>query len=489
MAKACTIQYSTEGLSRAEVIVLLVNAFRTLKWGVEHLHPMRVVANVPWSAWSYGEVVSVEFNEASFIATCKFDRWSPLASKKRLQKDLDRMVEAFAEARVSINAQTMAAELKELEESGVMQLDASTSHSNEFKWKDIGSFFIPTKEFWATPLLIDISILVYILMVATGVHFMEPTSEQLLAWGANYRPATLGGDFWRLLTCCFVHIGVIHLVFNMYAMAMAGVYLEPMLGRWRVIALYVVTGVAASLASLWWHENTVSAGASGAIFGLYGVFLALLTTDLMQKDVRKQMLMSIGVFVGYNLLYGLKSGVDNAAHMGGLAVGLLCGFALYPSLRKPESASLKTLSLAAPAAAVFLVAAMMLFQLRNDDLQYEQRMEAFFPNQEVGMAIFAQWDAGATDADLLQEVEQNSLPAWRANDELLDALDDLKVSDNLARQHVLYHRYCDLRVASFELAQLLFNGSDDVGVRAEFERTLAEINVVILEMNGPTDEP
>ncbi len=72
-----------------------------------------------------------------------------------------------------------------------------------------------------------------------------------------------------------------------------------------------------------------------AFFGLYGVFIALLMTDLIHKDVRKSLLSSMGIFVVYNLVYGLKGGVDNAAHIGGLVSGLLIGFATYLALRKP----------------------------------------------------------------------------------------------------------------------------------------------------------
>ena len=332
-----TIRVETNGLSRSEVIVLLVEALRSLKWGVEHLHPMRVVAMTPRSWASHGEKVTIEIDGSGFNAQCKFDQWSPLAKRSRLQDDLDKLTSAFADARVNITPDQMSSELKELEESGVMQLDASTADANEFKWRDVGVLFIPRRGSWATPLLIDTSIVVYVLMVISGVHFMEPTVDQLIGWGGNLRAITLAGEQWRLLTCGFVHIGIVHLLFNMYALAMIGVQLEPLLGSTRTALLYVITGVAASMTSLWWHDNTVSAGASGAIFGLYGVFLALLSTDLIPKEARKQLLQSIGIFVLYNLMYGMKGGVDNAAHVGGLISGLVMGFALYPALRRVEN--------------------------------------------------------------------------------------------------------------------------------------------------------
>ncbi|MCH5686962.1 rhomboid family intramembrane serine protease [Niabella sp. W65] len=143
-------------------------------------------------------------------------------------------------------------------------------------------------------------------MVANGVHFLNPEGETLVRWGANFKPATLDGQWWRLLTNCFIHIGILHLLLNMYALMYIGSLLEPYLGKARFLTSYLLTGIAASITSLWWHDLTISAGASGAIFGMYGLFLAMLTTDLIEKEARKPLLTSIGIFVGYNLLYGLK---------------------------------------------------------------------------------------------------------------------------------------------------------------------------------------
>ena len=120
-----------------------------------------------------------------------------------------------------------------------------------------------------------------------------------------------------------------------------GLLLEPRLGTIRFLGAYILTGIAASITSLWWHDLTISAGASGAIFGMYGVFLAMLTTNLIEKSARKALLTSIGVFVFYNLVNGMKGGIDNAAHIGGLVSGLLTGYAFYPSLKRPEAINLK----------------------------------------------------------------------------------------------------------------------------------------------------
>src|SRR5689334_15201366 len=152
------------------------------------------------------------------------------------------------------------------------------------------SLFVPTKRLYFTPLIVDINIVLFIAMVVLNGDFetlMSPKSDVLIQWGANYKPLTLNGEWWRLFTSMFEHIGIMHLVMNMYALLFVGILLEPKLGKALFIVAYIVTGVMSGIVSLWWHDTLLGAGASGAIFGMYGVFLALLTTNFIEKTQRK----------------------------------------------------------------------------------------------------------------------------------------------------------------------------------------------------------
>ena len=186
--------------------------------------------------------------------------------------------------------------------------------------------------------LIAINVLVFVLMAVDGAGILDANGLVHIKWGSNFSPLTLSGDYWRLITCNFIHFGVIHLAMNMYCLFSIGVYLEPMLGKTKYITAYLATGILSAIASLWWHSGTVnSAGASGAIFGMYGLFLALLTTDLIPKSVRSAMLQSIGIFIVYNLVYGMKSGVDNAWHVGGLVSGFVIGYLYVIAIRAEKN--------------------------------------------------------------------------------------------------------------------------------------------------------
>lgn len=202
--------------------------------------------------------------------------------------------------------------------------------------KEYIEFLQPKGEYFITPILIYANLTVFLAMFFAGLGFMSFDGEDLLNWGANFRPLTTNGEWWRLITNIFLHGGLMHFVANMYGLLFVGLFLEPILGRTKYILAYLVTGILASCASLWWYDATVSIGASGAIFGLYGVFLALLLTKVFQPEFAKAFLISTSIFVGINLLMGLTGGIDNAAHIGGLVSGFIIGLILRFTLKPKQ---------------------------------------------------------------------------------------------------------------------------------------------------------
>lgn len=200
--------------------------------------------------------------------------------------------------------------------------------------KEMFDFFIPKDGFYITPILINLNLIVFIAMVIGGFGFVSFKGEDLLNWGANYRPVTTDGQWWRLLTNTFMHGGLMHILANMYGLLFVGIFLEPLLGKKKYLFIYLTTGILASVASIWWYKATVSVGASGAIFGLYGFFLATLLLKVFPQEIGKAFLVSTLVFVGFNLLMGFTGGIDNAAHIGGLVSGFLLGLLMSKQLKQ-----------------------------------------------------------------------------------------------------------------------------------------------------------
>jgi rhomboid protease GluP len=199
--------------------------------------------------------------------------------------------------------------------------------------KDLKDVLWPRPGYAATPIIIDLNFIVFITMVCSGLGFISFTTHDLLQWGGNYGPDVKNGQYWRLLSAMFLHGGIMHVLFNMYGLLFAGIFLEPVLGTLKFALLYLFTGIVASITSIWWHPDIVSVGASGAIFGIYGVFLALLTTNIFPAQLKKSFLITTSIFVGYNLLMGIRGNTDNAAHIGGLITGIIAGYSIYPLLR------------------------------------------------------------------------------------------------------------------------------------------------------------
>ncbi|MGI4827854.1 MAG: rhomboid family intramembrane serine protease [Janthinobacterium lividum] len=191
-----------------------------------------------------------------------------------------------------------------------------------------------------TPILIALNVLVFIAMLVGGLSPFDPTAEQVLRWGANFGPLTESGQWWRLFTACFLHFGIVHIGFNMYVLYQIGFFTERLFRGPRYLALYLVAGLGGNLIGLVLHPNVVAAGASGAIFGVYGGLLAYLLRyrGVANPQAAKAVTRSVFIFLGYNLLYGLADRhTDLTAHIGGLATGFLAGLVLAPkpgSLRK-----------------------------------------------------------------------------------------------------------------------------------------------------------
>jgi len=180
-----------------------------------------------------------------------------------------------------------------------------------------------------TQAIFGINIAVFVGMLLAGASLMSgPGGDGLLAWGANNGAYTLTGQWWRLLTSCFVHIGIIHLGFNMWCLWSLGGLAERLYGHVTFACIYLLCGIGGSLGSVFWHSSPImSAGASGAIFGIAGAVIASMKLgEFSSSEMAQSTMKSLMAFVGYNVVFGLVSGVtDNACHVGGLVTGLVLG--------------------------------------------------------------------------------------------------------------------------------------------------------------------
>jgi membrane associated rhomboid family serine protease/Flp pilus assembly protein TadD len=215
---------------------------------------------------------------------------------------------------------------------------------------------LATPSFLITKILIGLNALVFVVMVLRGVSPFLPTPQQAIAFGADSGPLTLGGQWWRLVTSMFVHFGIVHIGLNMWCLWNLGRAAEQLMGRASYLLAYFVSGIFASIASVYWHPMGANAGASGAIFGMAGVLVSYvyLKKTPSHLQINSKMLGSLGTFIAYNLAFGALPGISNAAHIGGLVMGLAVGAAL-PAAGASENARRTRLSIVVILSAIALI--------------------------------------------------------------------------------------------------------------------------------------
>jgi rhomboid protease GluP len=399
----------------------------------------------------------------------------------RTKKLMGQFTTMFYEVRNTISPEDLAQKYERLEphlaapDADILNapaVQAANRSSNFF------SLFLPQKGFFVTPIIIDLNILIWVAMVCTGVSFLEPDNKSLLEWGANLRPLTLEGDWWRLITSTFLHAGIFHLLLNMYALLYIGILLEPYLGKTRFAVAYLLTGVMASVSSLAWHSFTVSVGASGAIFGMYGVFLAMLTTNLIEKSKRNASLASILIFVGYNLFYGTKAGIDNAAHIGGLISGLVIGYLYYPGLKNPDKPRLAWSAMAVATLGTLVITFITLTRLPDDFKTYQEKMKAFIRMEEGALAVLRLPD-NTPNEQRLAAIKDTGLYYWGKNLQLVQEIKKLSLPAMIQEKVDTLILYCNLRIASYQFLYRTYQqggaptGSDSTAIYG------AQINALI----------
>ena len=183
--------------------------------------------------------------------------------------------------------------------------------------------------------LLAINVVVWLAMELAGG---SEDPDVLLRFGAMFGPLIASGEYWRLFTAMFLHVGILHLAFNAFGLLIFGRLVEGIYGPVRFALIYVLAGLSGSVASYLLNSISIGAGASGAIFGVLGALAAFfLARREMLGEMGRQNLTGLAVIAAFNLIFGFtQPGIDNWAHMGGLAGGFAIGMALAPNYRRVD---------------------------------------------------------------------------------------------------------------------------------------------------------
>lgn len=489
-------EFSFPGQTAEELLLISYGTFLELGWTLKYAGPAAIIGYTPRSWNKYDDEIMVEAADGTLTVTSSLVHNESFDMLGKNKKHINEFIAAFEKVKARRIQQEWNDELEKLRQQTIDTVTQQEKQSEEVN----EVMHLAGSSMYVTYGLIVINVIVFILMAIDGAGIFEPDGLTHIKWGSNYSPLTFSGDWWRLITSMFIHFGVIHLALNMYGLYILGVFLEPMLGKAKFILAYFCTGVFASIASLWWHSEGInSAGASGAIFGMFGVFLALLLTNLIPKQIRTGLLRSIGIVVGINLIYGMKSGVDNAAHIGGLLSGIIIGFAFYPLLKKNDKSNRSLVALAAIAGVTFLVARTFLMSPGNSintearqteinalkELKYPDAKEYYEKYDQFAEAdqkiVSLLYDSSFTYAERIAKNEGKMEQEVKTASSIIEAMKKLNVSDKAKKKTDLLEQLLNARKENFESIKKLAqedNASNQLSrseAREKEEKLLDEI--------------
>jgi rhomboid protease GluP len=280
---------------------------------------------------------------------------------------------------------------------------------------------------WVSWTLLGINILVWLAMTLAGG---STDSQVLLDFGAKYGPAILRGEYWRLFTSMFLHIGIMHLGLNSYALYALGPEVERFFGRGRYLVIYLLSGFLSSITSYLISSN-LAAGASGAIFGMVGALAAFYLHEREALGTLGQRrLNNLVSVVVINLIIGFTvPNIDNAAHIGGLVVGLVIGWVLSPEYKVVPAGPTRPAHVAdanslarrwwlLPAALVLAVGLTMLANLREGNTASGLQSQGEYHLQQ------GEWEEAIADFSRALEADPGLWPALIYRGEAYIQLDD-----------------------------------------------------------------
>ena len=304
-----------------------------------------------------------------------------------------------------------------------------------------------------TPILLAANIAIFLLVAVQEGQIFTIDADTLLRWGGSYSPDVTQGAWWRLITAVFLHGGILHLVFNMLALAMIGPVTERLFGSRVFAVLYALAGIGGAVASEWWQPVSIGVGASGAILGLYGGLVAFLLRrhTTLPRDVVSSLgggavsVVLATVITGFTQTY-----IDNAGHLGGLVAGFAAGLALTP-VDATSTATLPFRRLAAVAAAGVVIAALGVAALpRYGD--YRRNVWEFVTLNGDALVTVSrslnQLTMGSITEDASAKEIEQLIPPWRRQRSALAALRVPASEQALVSRMV---RYMDARDRAWQL--------------------------------------
>ena len=354
------------------------------------------------------------------------------------------------------------------------------------KIKNILYLFLPQKGYLVTPILVILNIIYYgvTLLFITLVFKLrsedaiitEVITNGYLNLGANSRELVLEGQIWRLITHQFIHLNLSHVFFNLYALIYIGLMVENKLGSAKFLFTYLLSGICGGLVSIIFHKFGFMAGASGAIMGIFGAFMALIVSNAFEKNASRALLISTVVVTAIMLLNGISGNVDNSAHIGGLVSGFVICYLLFnEKLGSWKITSGLQYGLTSMIVVVFAAAVLTLTPNYQNRKFY--KLQFTFDQNITDFNKVYSIPRDLSKAEKVKMIEQYGIQVWRKNKQIVAEMKKLKLEKKES-----YRRDFDGKITNLaiKISELLYREylEETSRYRDEIEQLTDEVNIV-----------
>lgn len=437
-------------------LVIVRQAIQNLGWNISYCSETGIIAYTGLSWRSYSEEIAVKIHsnfaivrsECVGIQLCFTDYGKNNDNLEKFFHEFDYVEFHFSNSwQEEINSYHTDVRLSDTDYFERAPLAAKS------KITDFVQLFFPTKGYRITPIILTVNVLIFLvtnLIFFISFRYLKDwhvRQEYLAALNRfmNSRADVLSGDYWRLISSVFLHGSVPHLIGNMCALTYIGLMVENKLGWKKYLTIYFLSGIAASATSIIFHPVGFALGASGAIMGMFGAFLALLLSNVFERNAQRALLLSTVLVVALMLLSGIRGRTDNAAHIGGLVSGfVICYLLQARQLNKPYPLGMiGGVSLTS----VYLI--LVLSFLPNYQLkEFSQLKRSYSRNiqQTYGVRI-AKYHASRTKK--LSIIKEFGINKWRNNTLIVLKMKRLILPDRLKRRVDRMDKVAALELATY----------------------------------------
>lgn len=466
-------------LTRLEFLYYSIKACKKLNWTILEIKENELITETNPKQETWNEKITINFeNEDGFILSTS--NGNQIYDRGRNLKNTDYFFDVFNDLKKeqptnTLDQNNINEEINSTKETIQNTTERELSINNFYSFLSI---FTPTKGYTITPILIYLNFFIFFLMVFSGVNFFKPQLSDIINWGANYNLLTVENQWWRLFTCLFIHLGFFHLLINCIALGYVGLLIESYLTRLGFLISYISCGLLASLSTIYWYDKIISVGASGAIFGMYGILLIIILTKAINRKLTSNTITLTIVFIILNIIESFKEGIDGAAHIGGLLSGLFFGFILtiFNSKRKVAIISISTISLITIPLLSFYIISKKIYVYQF--FEYENKMQEFVDMEKMALEAY---NIYVTDEEskkeLLYMIESRGIYYWEENIKLMKEADLLYLPEETHNQIKSIIKYCELRIKLYRTAYLKIKYNSN-----RYDEELENLNLKIIDI-------